>query len=193
MKWISREGKDMFNLQANAASIAKGIREDLDMQLMNDGIRITGFQVMSFNYPKEIQDMITKTASHEMIGNLAKYQQVSMTDGSLQARSKAGGAAADMAGMMMGMQLAKEMMQNMNPTCAANRNEGTRQRSSCFRQRRSQPNFVQIATGKTKAPIFVHQCVTSSSSNPVPDPCNRNGSGQHDISASILTLDEAPY
>ena len=29
MKWISKEGKDMFNLQANAFDIAKGIREDL--------------------------------------------------------------------------------------------------------------------------------------------------------------------
>ncbi|KAF4324076.1 hypothetical protein G195_002658 [Phytophthora kernoviae 00238/432] len=81
MKWISREGKDMFNLQANASDIAKGIQEDLDMQMMDIGIGITGFQVMSFNYPQEIQDMITKTASHEMIGNLQKYQQVSMTDG----------------------------------------------------------------------------------------------------------------
>lgn len=34
---------------------------------MDNGMTITGFQVMSFNYPKEIQDMITKTASHEMI------------------------------------------------------------------------------------------------------------------------------
>lgn len=115
MKWISREGKDMFNLQANAASIAKGIREDLDMQMLDDGITITGFQVMSFNYPKEIQDMITKTASHEMIGNLSKYQQVSMTDGIASGKVQGGGAASDMAGMMMGMNLAKEMLQNMNP------------------------------------------------------------------------------
>ena len=26
MKWISKEGKDMFNLQANAFDIAKGIQ-----------------------------------------------------------------------------------------------------------------------------------------------------------------------
>lgn len=114
MKWISREGKDMFNLQANASDIAKGIREDLDMEVLNNGISITGFQVMSFNYPKEIQDMITKTASHEMIGNLQKYQQVSMTDGIASGKVKGGGVAGDMAGMMMGMNLAGEMMKNMN-------------------------------------------------------------------------------
>ncbi|QHW31892.1 hypothetical protein GZH47_14305 [Paenibacillus rhizovicinus] len=114
MKWISREGKDMFNLQANASEIANGIREDLDMQLMDIGIAITGFQVMSFNYPQEIQDMITKTASHEMIGNLQKYQQVSMTDGIASGKVHGGGAASDMAGMMMGMNMANEMMKNMN-------------------------------------------------------------------------------
>ena len=34
MKWIVREGKDMFNLQANSFDIAKGIQEDLDMEMM---------------------------------------------------------------------------------------------------------------------------------------------------------------
>ncbi|GBF72419.1 hypothetical protein PA598K_00671 [Paenibacillus sp. 598K] len=114
MKWISREGKDMFNLQANAHDIARGIREDLDMEILNNGITITGFNVMSFNYPKEIQDMITKTASHEMIGNVSKYQQISMTDGIASGKVQGGGAASDMAGMMMGMNMANEMMKNIN-------------------------------------------------------------------------------
>ena len=51
------------------------------MMVLNDGINITGFNVMSFNYPEEIQDMINKNASHSMIGDLSKYQQVSMVDG----------------------------------------------------------------------------------------------------------------
>ncbi|WP_431091172.1 SPFH domain-containing protein [Paenibacillus sp. 8b26] len=115
MKWISKEGKDMFNLQANASDISKGIQEDLDMQVMDNGMTITGFHVMSFNYPQEIQDMITKTASHEMIGNLQKYQQVTMTDGIASGNVKGGGAASDMASMMMGMNIANEMMKNLNP------------------------------------------------------------------------------
>lgn len=114
MKWISREGKDMFNLQANAVDIARGIREDMDMQVMDDGMTITGFQVMSFNYPKEIQDMITKAASYEMVGDVSKYQQISMTDGIASGKVQGGGAAADMAGMMMGMNMAGEMLKNMN-------------------------------------------------------------------------------
>lgn len=121
MKWISREGKNMFNLQANAFDIAQGIREDLDMQMLDSGLTITGFHIMSFNYPQEIQDKITKTASHEMIGNMQKYQQVSMIDGMASGSMKGGGAAADMAGMMMGMNMAGEMMKNMN---ALNQQQG---------------------------------------------------------------------
>ena len=114
MKWISKEGKDMFNLQANASDISKGIKEDLDMKIMDSGMTITGFNVMSFNYPEEIQDMINKNASHSMVGDLNKYQQVSMVDGISSGKVKGGGAASDMAGMMMGMNVAKEMMENMN-------------------------------------------------------------------------------
>ena len=33
MKWISREGKDMFNLQANAYDISSGIKTVLDMEI----------------------------------------------------------------------------------------------------------------------------------------------------------------
>lgn len=113
MKWISKEGKDMFNLQANAGDIARGIREDLDMQMMDNGLTVTGFHVMSFNYPKEIQDMITKTASHGMIGNMQTYQQVSLADSMAAGK---GGAASDMAGMVLGMNMAQEMMKHMNPS-----------------------------------------------------------------------------
>jgi membrane protease subunit (stomatin/prohibitin family) len=114
MKWISTEGKDMFNLQANAAEISRGIREDLDMELLDIGITISGFQVMSFNYPPEIQAMITKNASHSMIGDMGRFQQASMIDAISSGKLQSGGMAADAAGMMMGMNIAKEMMKGMN-------------------------------------------------------------------------------
>ncbi|HZW68421.1 MAG TPA: SPFH domain-containing protein [Pseudogracilibacillus sp.] len=110
MKWISREGKDLFNLQANSFEISQGIKQDLDMQVIDLGMTITGFNVMSFNYPKEIQDKVIKSASHSMVGDVGKYQQVEMTDGIASGKIKGGGAASDMAGMMMGMTMAKEMM-----------------------------------------------------------------------------------
>ncbi|MCK8489896.1 SPFH domain-containing protein [Paenibacillus sp. MBLB2552] len=160
MKWISREGKDMFNLQANAVDIARGIKEDLDMQVMDDGLGITGFQVMSFSYPKEIQDMITKTASHEMIGNLSKYQQVSMTDGLASGKVQGGGAASDMAGMMMGMNLAKEMMKNLNPEPGQGKDHSHSQPQSPSSGTSQPPHPSGPSAGETgaKRPNFCPNC-----------------------------------
>lgn len=155
MKWISREGKDMFNLQANASDIARGIREDLDMEVMDNGISITGFQVMSFNYPKEIQDMITKTASHEMIGNLQKYQQVSMTDGISSGKVQGGGVAGDMAGMMMGMNLANEMMKNMNQQSSGGQQSSSSSQSQGNGQK---PNFCPNCGAKNEGANFCPNC-----------------------------------
>lgn len=114
MKWIVKEGKDMFNLQANSFDISNGIKTDLDMQLFDLGMTIDGFQIMSFTYPEEVQEMINKNASHSMIGDMSRYQQAAMTEGISSGNVKGGGAASDMTGMMMGMQMANQMMQNMN-------------------------------------------------------------------------------
>ncbi|MFO1446196.1 SPFH domain-containing protein [Bacillus sp. Bva_UNVM-123] len=152
MKWISREGKDMFNLQANASDIAKGIREDLDMEIIDSGMTITGFHINSFNYPEEIQNMITKTASYEMIGDLSKYQQVSMTDGIASGKVKGGGAASDMAGMMMGMNIANEMMKNMN------KNQESNTQSNNPAQGNQRPNFCPNCGTKTEGANFCSNC-----------------------------------
>lgn len=118
MKWITKEGKDMFNLQANSFDIAEGIKTDLGMQLFDSGLSVTGFNIMSFNYPEEIQEMINKTASHSMVGDINRYQQIAMTEGIASGKVKSGGTAADMAGMMMGMNIANQMMQNMKEESA---------------------------------------------------------------------------
>lgn len=114
MKWITTEGKDMFNLQANASLIAAGIQKDLSYEISDMGMEITGFQVISFNYPKEVQDMVNKTASQSMVGDIGRYQQVSMTDGMASGAMNGGGVASDMMGMMMGMNVAGQMMKNMS-------------------------------------------------------------------------------
>ncbi|MGG4498946.1 SPFH domain-containing protein [Brevibacillus reuszeri] len=156
MKWISREGKDMFNLQANAFDIAKGIQEDLDMQIMDIGMTITGLQVMSFNYPPEIQEKITKVASYEMVGNLQKYQQIAMTDGMASGNVKGGGTAADMAGMMMGMNIANEMMKNIN----ANQKPANESNSapSSPTSEGKKPNFCPNCGAKNEGANFCPNC-----------------------------------
>lgn len=114
MKWISKEGKNMFNLQANAYEIAKGIKEDLDMEVLSDGFTITGFNIMSFSYPKEIQEMINKNASFGMVGDMERYKNISIIEGMSSGKMGGGSVAGDMAGMMMGMNIAKEMMKDMD-------------------------------------------------------------------------------
>lgn len=115
MRWIAREGRDIFNLQANSQEIARGIQSDLDMSLTKIGLSVVGFSISNFNYPEEIQKRITQNASQQMIGDVDRYQRVAMTDA--MANGKGGGSMSDtagsMAGMMMGMQMANQMIGNM--------------------------------------------------------------------------------
>ncbi|WP_066296329.1 SPFH domain-containing protein [Bacillus sp. FJAT-29937] len=160
MKWISREGKDMFNLQSNSFEISKGIQEDLDMQMIKSGITITGFNVMSFSYPKEIQDMINKNASHGMVGNVERYQQISITDGMASGKMSGGGVASDMAGMMMGMNIAGKMLNQMNQQGqgqpASSQNAQSPSQSNGGEQKR--PNFCPNCGTKTGEGNFCSNC-----------------------------------
>ena len=117
MKWISKEGKDMFNLQANAYDISNGIKEDLDMDICKIGISITDFAVSSFSYPEEVQAMQKKAASQSMVGDMNKYGQMAMYDGMAQGgNSTAGNMANTMAGMQMGMMMGQQMVNQMQNT-----------------------------------------------------------------------------
>lgn len=155
MKWIVKEGKDMFNLQANSFDICKGIQTDLDMQIFDIGMAVSDFHIMSFTYPEEIQDMINKNASFSMIGDMNRYQQASMTEGIASGKVKGGGAASDMAGMMMGMNMANQMMQNMNmsgnPTTSGQPN-GT------MPNNQTKPNFCPNCGQKTGNTNFCPNC-----------------------------------
>ena len=152
MKWIVKEGKDMFHLQANSFEISKGIKDDLDMQLFDIGMTVTGFNIISFNYPKEIQDMITKNASYNMVGDVSKYQQVSMTDGITSGKVKGGGVASDMTGMMMGMNVAKEMMDTMKDSNNSASNNSNQSGSGSI------PNFCPNCGEKTGGANFCSNC-----------------------------------
>ena len=162
MKWISREGKDMFNLQVNAEEIGRGIQQDLDMQLMEDGLTVTRFHIMDFNYPKEIADKIKKSASHSMVGDVGKYQQVEMVDGMTSGKMQGGGTASDMASMMMGMNIAKDMIDHTN---AGNSKGESEQQQAGSGQQQGQsfgdsaaPNFCPNCGTKTGGANFCGNC-----------------------------------
>lgn len=152
MKWIVKEGKDIFNLQANAFEISNGIQEDLDMEMEKIGIAITNFAISSVSYPKEVQEMATKAASHSMIGDMNKYTQVSMAD-SLSKGGSGGSMASDMAGIQVGMMMGQEMINNMNNKP---QNNETQEGTSSGKK----PNFCPNCGTKNEGAKFCPNCGT---------------------------------
>ena len=115
MKWITKVGKDVFNLMANAVDIAKGIKEDLDMELLGIGLTITDFRISEFTYPENIQKRADQAAEYSMIGDMNRFQQVNMVDSMARGGQSgtAGRNAADMANTMVGMQMGMAMANQM--------------------------------------------------------------------------------
>lgn len=107
MKWIVREGKDMFNLQANSFEIANGIKVDLDMEMIKIGLTVTTLNIENFSYPDSVQNMINKNAAYGMVGNIGHYQNVSMTE-AMEKNSNS--SMANMAQAGMGIQMGIHMM-----------------------------------------------------------------------------------
>ncbi len=116
LQWMVKEGKDMFNLQANASEISRGIMTDLDRELSDIGLSMTGFQINAVSYPEEIQDMINKVAGQSMVGDMNRYQQMAVLDSMTKGNGQGGQIAADMASMQMGMMMGQQIMNQMNQT-----------------------------------------------------------------------------
>ena len=114
MSWISKEGRDMFNLQADARSIAKGIEADLDMDMRKLGIGISDFTIESFSYPEEIKKMQEKAAAQSMVGDMNKYTQMAAADGMAKGGRSGSGIASDMVGLQMGMAMGQQLVGQMN-------------------------------------------------------------------------------
>ena len=156
LRWIVREGKDMFNIQANAVEISKGIQEELDMEMVKIGLTITGFQINAVSYPDEIQAMVNKVAGQSMVGDVGKYQQISMIDAMAQGGGAAGSSTAmDMAsmsmGMMMGQQMVNQMSQNM---------QGTAGQQNAAPQQTAAPQKVTAEGNVAAGPKFCPNCGT---------------------------------
>lgn len=113
MSWISKEGRDMFNLQADARNIAKGIESELDADMRSLGIAISGFTIESFSYPEEIRKMQEKAAAQSMVGDMNRYTQIAAAD-SIGKGGSGTGMASDMVGLQMGMAIGQQMVNQMN-------------------------------------------------------------------------------
>ena len=152
MKWISKEGKDMFNLQANAYDISAGIKEDLDMQMIKIGLTITDFNISSFSYPEEVQKMQNKAASQSMVGDMNKYAQMAMADN--MSNGKSSNIGVDMMNMQMGLQMGRQMMDSMNSMSSAPQSTDAAQSSTSG----SAPKFCPECGSPTNGAKFCSNC-----------------------------------
>lgn len=116
MSWISKAGRDMFNLQADASDIAKGLETDMNADLGKIGIGIVDFKIESFSYPDSVTKMQEKAAGQAMVGDIGKYQQIAAADG----MTSGGGnnMASSMVGMQMGMAMGQQMVDQMKKSQA---------------------------------------------------------------------------
>ena len=124
--WITKVGQDIFNLQANIREIQNGVKEDLDMEFVKIGLSVVNFRIDEFSYPENITKRADQAAEYSMVGDMNRFQQVSMVDA--MTRPGYGGAANNgnammntMMGAQMGMMMGQQMMNNMN---AMNQNNG---------------------------------------------------------------------
>lgn len=161
LQWMVKEGKDMFNLQANAAEIATGISQDLNRELEDIGLYLTGFQINTVSYPEEIQDMINKVASQSMVGDMSRYQQMAMLDSMTNGHGQGGQMAADMAsmqmGMMMGQQIVNQMSQNQSKSETTVKSD-TQSNMDSNTNNSSGPNFCPNCGQKTNGANFCSNC-----------------------------------
>ena len=128
MKWISKEGKDMFNLQANA------------------------YDISSFSYPEEVQKMQNKAASQSMVGDMNKYAQMAMADN--MSNGKSSNIGVDMMNMQMGLQMGRQMMDSMNSMSSAPQSTGAAQSSTSG----SAPKFCPECGSPTNGAKFCSNC-----------------------------------
>lgn len=159
MKWIVKEGKDMFHLQAYADEIGRGIAQDLDMEMMKIGISITGFQIQSVSYPDEVARMQQKVASQAMVGDMGRYTQTAMADSMTSGNGSH--MAADMVGMQMGMMMSSQMAHQMAHQMANQMSNQAGQSAVSDSQNSEQgviPNFCPNCGKKTNGGKFCSNC-----------------------------------
>ena len=152
MKWIVREGKDMFNLQANAHEISSGIQSDLDLEMRKIGLSVTNFAVSSFNYPEEIKKMQEKAAAQSMVGDVNRYTQMAMADSMTNGNTS--GVASDMAQMQMGMMMGQQMVNQMGEA------QQSSQQSNSNTSNGNVPKFCPNCGTKTNGAKFCPECGT---------------------------------
>ncbi len=132
----------LFSLQANSRSLGKKIAEELDKELFDFGLGVRDLNIISINYPKEVQAMAEKVAAQSFVGDVGKYAAMSMADSFGKDGSNAGAMGAQMA---MGVQMAQQMMGAINQTPMQNQQAQQRQAQQPYQTPDQQPQQAASA------------------------------------------------
>lgn len=116
----------LISLQANNRALAKKICEELDKELLALGLGVQDVNIMSINYPEEVQKMAEKVAAQSFVGDTSKYAAINLAD-SFVIPNAGNNMAAMGAQMAMGTQLAGQMQANMAANNQAVNNQASSQ------------------------------------------------------------------
>lgn len=98
----------LVSLQANNRRLAKQMCAELDKELGDIGMGVADLNILSINYPPEVQKMAEKVASQSFVQDVGKYASISMAD-SFDNPNGGGNFATMGAAMAMGQQMAQQM------------------------------------------------------------------------------------
>lgn len=101
----------LIGLQANSRALGRKLAEELDKELEEFGLGVRDLNILSINYPAEVQAMADKVAGQSFVGNVGKYAAVSMADSFGTAGDSGIGSMG--AQMAMGAAMAQQMMGSM--------------------------------------------------------------------------------
>ncbi len=98
----------LVGLQASSRKLGKTIAAELDGELGEFGLGVADVNILSVNYPDDLQKMAEKVAGQSFVGDVGRYAAVSMADSFTQPGGS-GSVAAMGAQVAMGAQMAQQM------------------------------------------------------------------------------------
>lgn len=97
----------LVGIQANSRALGKKMTEEMDKEMFDIGLGVRDVNVISVNYPEDVQRMAEKAAGQAFVTDTAKYAAIAMADG--MEKGDGGNVAAMGAQMAMGAQLAQQL------------------------------------------------------------------------------------
>ena len=107
---IGQSGKSLLDFAASQDQMSKLCEQKINSET-DYGIQFTKFLISSISLPEELQKKLDEGTGMNMLGDMNRYQQMSMADAMKTAAANGGNGGGGMEGMT-GMMMMNQMMQN---------------------------------------------------------------------------------